>query len=225
MRKFSQGSSQTIEIPDDRSELAALRARREELRDQLESVTQRRGQLVQERLNAQAAANPAVARELDGRISELGERSVRLERELTQADDAISTAIANGVGTQSQGGAVSVGGGGIAEIAGRMPRVISIPPFQRDTSTRDTIVLMAGEALAFVLLGFVLWRMAFRRGTRAALQSAGPRDVSQLQQSIDAIAVEVERISENQRFVTRLLNESGSAASPVEAAKARDAGR
>ena len=33
--------------------------------------------------------------------------------------------------------------------------------------------------------------------------------MNQLQQSVDAIAVEIERISENQRYVTKMLNESG----------------
>ena len=33
--------------------------------------------------------------------------------------------------------------------------------------------------------------------------------MNQLQQSVDAIAVEIERISENQRFVTKMLNENG----------------
>jgi hypothetical protein len=36
-----------------------------------------------------------------------------------------------------------------------------------------------------------------------------PSTTSQLQQSVDAIAIEVERISENQRFVTKLLNDRG----------------
>ena len=37
--------------------------------------------------------------------------------------------------------------------------------------------------------------------------SALPRQMAQLQQSLDSVALEVERISEGQRFVTRLMAE------------------
>jgi hypothetical protein len=50
-------------------------------------------------------------------------------------------------------------------------------------------------------------------------------DVSQLQRSVDAIAVEVERISENQRFVTKLLNQQAPGVVPsvgAESGAARD---
>jgi hypothetical protein len=93
-----------------------------------------------------------------------------------------------------------------------MPQVIEIPSIgfgnRRDMVDRDVLIAaLLGEALAFVLIGAVLMRRAFRRGQREALAQGIPRD-PQLQQSIDAIALEVERISENQRFVTKLLHEN-----------------
>ena len=48
--------------------LSQLEARRDEIREQLESVTQWRGRLVQERHNASATNNQTVVRELDGRL-------------------------------------------------------------------------------------------------------------------------------------------------------------
>lgn len=74
-------------------------------------------------------------------------------------------------------------------------------------------MLLLGEALLFALLGVVLWRMAFRRGAKSADLASETLMATQLQQSVDVIAVEVERISENQRFVTKLLSEQPSRAS------------
>ena len=64
------------------------------------------------------------------------------------------------------------------------------------------------EAAGFVIIGFVAWRYAIRR-LEQRLMGKGTRavDVLKLQQSVDSIAVEVERISENQRYVTKLLGE------------------
>ena len=45
--------------------------------------------------------------------------------------------------------------------------------------------------------------------------------LERVEQAVDAIAVEVERVSEGQRFVTRLLSE-GRAASPLGAARERE---
>jgi len=48
-----------------------------------------------------------------------------------------------------------------------------------------------------------------RRGERGALPPGVDERLQQMQQSIDAVAVEIERISEAQRFTTRLLAERG----------------
>ena len=68
---------------------------------------------------------------------------------------------------------------------------------------------MMFEALAFVLLGVVFYKWVMRRA-REGFGRGAPEDgrrLDQLQNSVDAIAVEVERISENQRYVTKALNE------------------
>ena len=52
---------------------------------------------------------------------------------------------------------------------------------------------------------FLLWRVA-PRARREGTQTVPPFDqrLDRLQQSLDAIAVEVERVGEGQRFVTKL---------------------
>jgi len=68
------------------------------------------------------------------------------------------------------------------------------------------IVSLVGSLCAIgVLMAFAMKRL--KRKTSPTLDSADQR-LEQLQQSVDAIAIEVERISEGQRFVTKLLSES-----------------
>ena len=64
-------------------------------------------------------------------------------------------------------------------------------------------------------------RMSFRHKERMAeLQSGAMRDPElevrfrRLEQAVDAIAVEVERVGEGQRFVTKLLEDRAGVAEP-----------
>jgi hypothetical protein len=69
--------------------------------------------------------------------------------------------------------------------------------------------------MAAIIIGLPLARAFARRMDRRATQQI-PSDLShqigQLNQAVDAIALEVERISEGQRFTTRLLSEQRDAA-------------
>jgi hypothetical protein len=100
--------------------------------------------------------------------------------------------------------------------------------------------LHAGIHAALLLLGgYAAWRFAPRREAGGhwrwgalASPAASPEftdRLTHLEQSVDAVAVEVERIGEGQRFVTRLITEDGApqvggvgAAEPI-ALGARDA--
>jgi len=87
---------------------------------------------------------------------------------------------------------------------------------------------VAGEALhaaAHVVLVFVgayfVWRLAPQARRQEMLaEEADPR-LERLQQSLDAIGLEVERIGEAQRFTTKIVAERVDAASPK---PPRDAG-
>jgi hypothetical protein len=99
--------------------------------------------------------------------------------------------------------------------------VIGLPP---GFSARDVIPPQAVDislafflTVAFIIVGLPLARAFARRMDR---RGAGPAQIpgelsaqlSQLNQAVDAIALEVERISEGQRFTTRLLSEQRDAA-------------
>lgn len=75
--------------------------------------------------------------------------------------------------------------------------------------------LHTGVHLALLLLGaFLVWRLAPRADWRdlPSLQTADDR-LEQLQQSVDAVALEVERIGEAQRFSAKLHAERTEARS------------
>ncbi|MEP6690726.1 MAG: hypothetical protein ABJD07_06180 [Gemmatimonadaceae bacterium] len=75
------------------------------------------------------------------------------------------------------------------------------------------IAIMCGTAVAIVV---PLIKVFANRMERGAQQVKIPPEVTQrlehMEQAIDAIAVEIERISEGQRFTTKLLSERTQAA-------------
>ena len=85
-----------------------------------------------------------------------------------------------------------------------------IPPQAVDISIAFFITM------ALIIIGLPLARAFARRMDRRAVSTQIPNEVSaqltQLNQAVDAIALEVERISEGQRFTTRLLSEQRDAA-------------
>ena len=71
--------------------------------------------------------------------------------------------------------------------------------------------------IAFIIVGLPIARAVGRRMDRRS--AAAPPEIAaqtaqlqQIQTAVEAMAVEVERISENQRFVTRLISERGAEA-------------
>jgi hypothetical protein len=70
--------------------------------------------------------------------------------------------------------------------------------------------MAAGVALSLVVFGILrFYRRYARRGMKPAEQtSQSPERLERMERGIEAIAIEVERISEGQRFVTSLLAES-----------------
>jgi hypothetical protein len=85
-----------------------------------------------------------------------------------------------------------------------------IPPQAVDTSVAFFLTI------ATIIIGLPIARAIARRLDRRPGPAQIPSDVSaqlnQLNQAVDAIALEVERISEGQRFTTRLLSEQRDSA-------------
>ena len=107
-----------------------------------------------------------------------------------------------------------------AELA-NLDRLLALPPQPEQIATTEPPVqwdnpMSRGQttAISIVFTLFVLFplaiaaaRMIWKRGsvTRPALPEATSKRLERIEQAVDSIAIEVERISEGQRFVSRLL--------------------
>ena len=91
-------------------------------------------------------------------------------------------------------------------------------------------VLHTAVHVGLLLLGaYLVWRLvpsryAGRIGQRTGSAISAPPGeltdrLTNLEQSVDAVAIEVERIGEGQRFMTRLFTEKGTPRAPGEGAK------
>lgn len=69
-----------------------------------------------------------------------------------------------------------------------------------------TVIMASLGAMVGVALGArIFWRIGSRVGRTAIPASTNTEDIQRLQNAVDAIAIEVERISEAQRFTVTLL--------------------
>lgn len=82
----------------------------------------------------------------------------------------------------------------------------------------DDDVLVFAQVITIIVISLAalatIGALTFRSIRKSMSASAMPRDgeqLVQLQQSVDAIAIEVERIAEAQRYATRLLAERSDA--------------
>jgi len=72
-------------------------------------------------------------------------------------------------------------------------------------------LLHASGHVALVLLGaYVAWRLAPTSYVSSAASGEIAERLTRLQQSVDAVAIEVERIGEGQRFMSRVLTENAA---------------
>ena len=221
---MSMQQASTFKVPQTRAELQALVARRDELQQQLRDADDRRVNLA-----AQLGRTPSEARApVAERVTALDARITQLERQITQMDAAISTAMADPKLTQGQGllepAPAPPGPPSPADVAPPPGVEFStlVPPPEGMPPGVERALLVGGMSAVILaaITGWIAYRMAVRRFRRSPV-GANAAHMSQLQQSVDAIALEVERISENQRYVTKIVNGLGAgAAEPVQQAAA-----
>lgn len=178
-------------MPPDQHEMHTLIGKRSELAAQLEALTERREEVADQLHGAETAARPGLL----ARLGALDERIAKLEQEILEADDAIAAAVSAGI------------------VAPPSPDEEGETTEQRwdmHGFPEEAVAVIAGEAIFFLLLGIILYQIGWRRA-RSRFSRGGPEDsgrIDQLQNSVDAIAVEIERISEGQRYVSKLVNEA-----------------
>jgi hypothetical protein len=106
-----------------------------------------------------------------------------------------------------------------------------LPPLFHGTLREHYVILFGSAAALGLFVSFVsAWLGAHfgaRRAVRRALRNAGvplapavEERLERLGTAVDAIALEVERIAEGQRFTTKLLSEARGEPIPVSRAEA-----
>jgi hypothetical protein len=183
--RTADGTQLTLPVPVTRQDVENLRARREELSNQLTSAAGRRKRLAEE-LAQQPPGAEAVRAGLEGRLRVLDVRLAQLESDIAATGQQLSAAPEGLVSSQS------------------VPRGGDMPENVMTVSVVFTIFILFPLALT-------LARNMWKKGTRSTVQTTMPPETSQrlerLEQGVEAIAIEIERVSEGQRFVTRLLAE------------------
>lgn len=182
--------------------LEAARAQRSELRNQLERAEDQREELASDL--AQTSSSDAVARAgLETRIRETDARIVSLDKEIAAADQRVSQAAA-------------VPG---ATFEPPRPRVVQQGP-------PEEFWFLGGMFIFLCLMPMALAysRRLWKRGA-IPVSNEMPAELTdrlnRMEQAIDAVAVELERVGEGQRYVTRVFTESqralgAGAADPIE---------
>ena len=190
---------QNVSLLGDPSQVyEAARNQRRELANQLEELEDQRQELHSQLVNT-PQSETAIRTGLEQRIGSLDQRILAVDKQLEEANAAVSRA------------------------AGIPGAIVPEPPPPPQSGPPEEFWVIAGLILvpAAFILTIAYARRLWRRG--AAVVTAIPQDIydrfTRVEQSIDSVAVEVERIGEGQRYLTRLMSEKAigaGAAQPIE---------
>lgn len=174
-----------VATPRTVADVVGLRAQRKEISNQLENVAARRARLSRSLTGKDGADRAGI----EQRITVLDKRMLQLESDLSETGHQLAMAP----------GAL-VAAAEARQFSGMNP---------------DSIAALGGVFMIFVLapIAFAAARMMWKRTNRPvqqAMSDDASKRLERLEQGMDAIAIEIERVSEGQRFVTRLLSEGHS---------------
>jgi len=166
------------------SELEQLRDRRQSLSDQLISARERRGELAAELRRDLPGAD---ARGLEQQIRVLDDRLVQLELDIAATGRELTM--------QRVGGATTTD-----------PARFGLGKLNSGQVTAISIVFIV-SVLAPIAMAYA--RRLWRRASAPPPTDFTPvvRRLEQLQQAVDTVAIEVERMSEGQRYVAKVITE------------------
>jgi len=169
-----------------------FRAQRSELLNQLRTLEEKRLSIAQ-RLR-EGEVNGADKAGLESRLSELDGRIADMYKQIAVADRQVAQAAA-------------------------MPGAAIEPPRPVRQGPPEEVFAIAGLLIIVVLLplSVAFARRIWKRGSAVAANFSFSKEMddrfTRLEQAMDAVAVEVERIGEGQRYVTRVLGPG--AAEPI----------
>jgi hypothetical protein len=176
----------TISTPMSAREFSVLKAQREELSDQLKSVDGRRSTLLTQ---LKRTEDPTAVKGLEDRLAILDKRQLQLESDLAQTGQQLSGVPA-----------------GLFASAGTPAMFAGLGSGQVVAITIIGIIFVLGPLAA----GFArtLWKRPSAPALPPGVLTETAQRLERLEGAVDSIAIEIERISEGQRFVTKLLSEA-----------------
>lgn len=167
-----------------------LRAKRTALSNQLESVQERRDDVAEQLRQPETSSSERPG--LESRLRVLDERLVQIEKEMA----ANSAQLANAPARRSSEATTAVAGGA-RRLSGFNPNLITVLSF----------VLLLPLAIQFARRTFGPKSARYDRQQLAEAAAIRER-MDRLESSVEAIAIEVERVGEGQRFLTQAMTET-----------------
>jgi hypothetical protein len=182
----ADGKPVTIALPMTHSDVRQLVLRRRELTEQLNAVNGRRIKLVQEIITA---PNDLSKTGLEDRLKLLDQQLLQLETDIATTNHQISSAPADLIESamyenRNQGG---------------------------DDWAEGMLAGGFGVLIPVIVISLIMRRRRKKRRTAEPAMISGADSterLERLERGMESIAIEIERVSEGQRFVTKLLSES-----------------
>jgi K+/H+ antiporter YhaU regulatory subunit KhtT len=173
------------QVPSSRAEIRELVAKRDELSNQLTSAVGRRNAISQQLRNPAITAADRAG--LEQRLGVLDQRIAQLETDIAATGRLLVSAPGTLLsGTSSPGGFIPSAG-------------------------QTTAISIVGTIFVLAPLSFAFARLMLRRAANMGKTLPPSPDLvnrlDRMEQGIESIAIEIERISEGQRFVTNLIGE------------------
>jgi hypothetical protein len=181
----ADGKTQSLAIPQGKADLKEILAQRDQISEQLTNVSSRRTELAEELANT---PEQAARVGLEDRLRLLDQRILQLETDLATTGRQLQSAPGNLLASaQAENAAGS------------------------DEEFMDGALSSGFSVFAFMALVLFVMRRRWKKSTSSRTNQLGSETaqrMERLEHGMDAIAIEIERISEGQRFVTKLLSES-----------------
>lgn len=197
-RVIIDGVDRTVDVtPGAHEVLMALQAQRDELREQVQQLEHKR-----EEITEQIRENRSQGLDISGleqRLKDIDARISGIDQQLAIADNAVARQSA---------------------VPGAVPP--SPPePFHHDGGPPEGVFVLAGIFIVAVLMpiSIAIGRFVWRRGgsgRAAAVPIPANLDdrLKSIEQAVESVAVEVERIGEGQRFMSRVFTDRAGGVMP-----------
>lgn len=190
-------------VPQTPAEVRGVTDKLRALNDELQTAAERRNSVADRIRDMDVEARPGY---LD-RLAALDKRILTLENEIAVTTSQLAAAPASALARSStavqQQSPEDRAARALEQVANDLVPIVAI---------LSVFVL----APITITISRFIWKRSLPAPKAVAVDVGTQQRLDQLQQCVDTIAIEVERISEGQRFVTRIINDRALSAGPAE---------